>query len=212
MASETIISGVGKQNKSPSPYNYSEDFMSRFDLRVIIERAIDAYKETSRIRFFTKMVVVGGALIGATWVNIALRLSEKYFGIPASELDNIGTYLGIALVTVGVVAGSYELGQMPKRTQKRLALNLVSSLRAAHDKFSLPYEIRDSGYGGVEIMDCIESARAYSKVAPSAFVGNRVISVIEKGSIDGSKRCPFFGISLEEIDALIFQIKEYYNA
>jgi hypothetical protein len=100
---------------------------------------------------------------------------------------------------------------MSKRTQRQLALKLVSSLRAVHAQFSASHETRDSGYGGVEIMACIEAAREYSKVAPNSFAGNRVIAVIEKGSIDASKKSPFFNVSLEDIDLLINEIKDYYD-
>jgi hypothetical protein len=72
--------------------------MSRVDLKGMFERLIEHYKETTRIRFFTNLVALGVTLVGATWVNIVLRISEKYFGIPVEDMDNLGTYIGIVLM------------------------------------------------------------------------------------------------------------------
>jgi len=185
--------------------------MGRLDFKGILERIIDYHRETTKIRFFSRLLAFGVMLVGATWVNLVLRISEKYLNIPADGMDNLGTYLGIAFTVIGLAGWIYELHQIPKRKQKKIALKLVTSLGAVHKHFSASQQNRDCGYGGVEIMACIEAAREYLKVAPRKFAGNRVIAVIANGSIDASKKYPFFNVNLEDIDQLISEIMDYYN-
>jgi hypothetical protein len=69
----------------------------------------------------------------------------------------------------------------------------------------------DAGFGSVEIANCIAAAKTFLTVAPKQFQGNSVIAAIWQGSIDASKREPFFGVDVVARAKLVNSLRGHYG-
>jgi hypothetical protein len=182
------------------------------DWKEIISQILAYLLKTGFKRFLTGLILIGVGLLGVSWIDVAIHISNK---IPSEERSSTGISLaeivGITLIVIGVV-GRFTVHLISiYSTERKKAAQLMGRLRVLVEGFTDKSIKKDSGYFNNEVIQCKEAAEEFMEVAPKFFSGNIVVASVVNPKFDASKNEPYIDITLIQIENLITELGKRYG-
>lgn len=182
------------------------------DWKTIFGQVFEYLQKTSFRRFLSFLVVIGGTLLGLSWVDLIAILANK---IPGDHdqgyIAAVAQITGLVLIVLGVGGHVWLYIHSIRVHERQLATKLIGRLSVLADGFKDPNVVRDAGYFNNEIAECQDAAKKYLDVAPKSFAANRVIAAIANPKFDAGKKAPYIDVSLQDLDVLTASLRERYG-
>jgi hypothetical protein len=181
------------------------------DLKGILRVVLEAWGKSALSRFFIVLISIGAGLLGIGWPEVVASALDKAFGQSKGTSELWAPITGVFLIAFGIAGRLIMHVRALKLAERQLATSLIGQIHELVRGFNSTGEVRDSGYYNNKIVETIQTAREYQKMAPKAIAASRELAGLSSPAWDASKLQPFTNLTLNELTSFAKMLEGRYG-
>jgi hypothetical protein len=200
-----------------------EEEKTKKEFSELVKELFKYWFKTGYARFLSSLVLFGVGLLGLTWADIM----SLFLGIQDQTPDETQPYItlaqvvGLSLIVLGIIGRTalhfYDMASQQKKekeakfnAEKAAAATLAAHIDVMIGGFEDTSIERDDTYYNVQIIACVEAAKAFLKLQPANFIGNVTIIAIGQPKFVIPSTRPFFNVETEELSLISAELRKNY--